>query len=157
MYSTPTYNYSYGYGTDSLSQADYDAMVTALGGVPEGFMIWAGIAGILAIVGGILLYFLFVRSKNQPKGKFAKWLKDFLSFKIMWLEPILKVVYYIATIAIILISFGFLGYGGSGVLMFFLTLILGPIVIRIMYEATMMFIMIWRNTRDIADNTAKKK
>ena len=149
--------YNTTYYSNGLSQSDYDALYNAAGAMPEGFMVWAGIAGILAIVGGILLYFLFVRTKNEPKGKFAKWLKDFLNFKIMWLEPILKVVYYIATIATILISFGFLGFGGTGVLMFFLTLILGPIFVRIMYEFTMMLIMIWRNTRDIADNTAKKK
>ena len=151
MYNT------YTYGGDTLTQADYDALYSAMGAVPEGFYIWTAIATILAIVGGILLYFLFVKNKNTPKGKFTKWLKDFLSFKIMWIEPILKCVYYIATIACILISFGFLGYGGAGVLMFFGTLIFGPIVIRLMYEATMMFIMIWRNTRDIAENTSKKK
>lgn len=118
--------------------------------------IWTIIAAILAIVGGILVYFLFVRSKNEPKGKFAKWLKDFLAFKVMWIEPILKVVYYIATIFIILFSFSFLAMGGVGVLSFFLCLILGPICVRLFYEMTMMFIMIWHNTKDIADNTHKK-
>ena len=123
----------------------------------EGFAIWFIIASILAIMGGILLYFLFVEKKDTPKNKFVKWLKDFLSFKIMWLEPLLKIVYYALTIGCILISFGFLGYGGTGVIMFFMTLIGGPIIIRLGYEMTMMFIMIWRNTRDIAENTAKKK
>lgn len=151
MYNT------YTYGGDTLTQADYDALYNAAVAVPEGFYIWTIVATILAIVGGILLYFLFVRSKNTPKGKFTKWLKDFLNFKIMWVEPILKCVYYIATIATVLISFGFLGYGGTGVLMFFLTLILGPVAVRLMYEFTMMFIMIWRNTRDIAENVGKKK
>ena len=150
MYST-TY-----YGGDTLTQADYNAIYGATAALPEGFYIWFAIASILAIVGGILLYFLFVKKKDTPKGKFAKWLKDFLSFKIMWLEPILKVFYYILTIGCILVSFGFLGYGGSGVLMFFFTLIGGPILIRLGYEMTMMFIMIWRNTRDIAENTKKK-
>jgi hypothetical protein len=118
--------------------------------------IWVIIAAILAIVGGILVYFLFVKSKTEPKGKFAKWLKDFLSFKVMWIEPILKVVYYIATIFIVLFSFTYLTLGGAGILLFFLTLILGPVIIRIFYEMTMMFIMIWRNTKDISDNTKKK-
>lgn len=155
MYNTPNYNYTY--TTDSLSQADYDAIYSTASSMPDGFRIWFIIAAILAIIGGILTYFLFVKSKNQPKGKFMKWLKDFLSFKVMWLEPILKCLYYIATIGVILVSFGFLGYGGYGVLMFFLTLIFGPIIIRVIYEATMMFVMIWRNTKDIADNTSKKK
>ena len=122
--------------------------------------IWSIIAIILAIIGGILVYFLFVKAKTEPKGKFLKWLKDFLAFKVMWIEPILKVVYYIATIFIVLYSFTFLsmmGYlGGTAFFMFLACLILGPIVIRIMYEMTMMFIMIWHNTRDIADRVKKK-
>ena len=141
VYSTPQVTYS---TTPSMSDA-------------EGVGIWIIIAGILAIIGGILTYCLFVRSKNKPKSKFAQWLKDFLSFRIMWLEPILKVIYYIATIFIILFSFSFLSMGGYGVLLFFLFLLLGPVLIRVTYEFTMMFVMIWRNTRDIADNTAKKK
>ena len=122
----------------------------------SGIGIWTIIAGIIAIVGGILVYFLFVNQKTEPKGKFAKWLKEFLSFRIMWIETILKVVYYIATIFVVLASFSNLALGGIGVLLWLLTLLLGPIIIRIVYEASMMFIMIWRNTKDIADNTKKK-
>ncbi|MBQ3320764.1 hypothetical protein IJH72_01835 [Candidatus Saccharibacteria bacterium] len=139
---------------NSMSGSSYPSSYGT--GMAEGAGIWAIIALILAIVGGILVYFLFANSKNEPKGKFAKWLKDFLNFKIMWIEGILKVVYYFATIFIILFSFTFLAMGGTGVLMFFFTLILGPVLIRIFYEATMMFIMIWRNTKDIAANTEKK-
>lgn len=119
--------------------------------------IWAGVALILAIIGGVLVYFLFIRNKTTPKGKFAKWLKDFLNFKIMWLEPILKIVYYIATIFTILFSFAFISQGGTGLIAFLLTITLGPVLIRIVYESAVMFVMIWRNTRDIAENTSKKK
>lgn len=125
--------------------------------ISEGAAVWIIIAGILAVIGGILTYFLFVKNSAEPKGKFAKWLKDFLSFKIMWLEAILKTLYYIATIFVILFSFTFLTAGGYGVLAFFLCLIGGPVVIRITYEITMMFIMIWRNTKDIAEHTKKKE
>ena len=141
-----------------LSGSDYTA--SSMYGTAAGIGIWGIIALILAIVGGILVHFLFVKSKTEPKGKFAQWLKDFLAFKIMWIEPILKVIYYMATIFVILYSFSFLGMfnimGGMAFLMFILTLVLGPIIVRLMYEATMMFIMIWRNTRDIAENTKKK-
>lgn len=112
--------------------------------------IWLIIAAILALIGGILVYFLFVKSKVEPKGKFAKWLKDFLQFKIMWIEALLKVIYYIATIYVILASFSMISYS---FLSFLLTLILGPILIRLAYEGLMMFIMIWRNTQDIANKT----
>ncbi len=150
MYNT------YTYGGSTLSSSD--AVIAA--GLFDSAGIWGIIALILAIIGGILVYFLFIRQKNSPKNKFAKWLKDFLSFKIMWIEVILKIAYYVATIFIILFSFSFFGmtniFGGAAVLMFFLCLILGPIVIRLAYEAGMMFIMIWRNTQDISDHTKKK-
>ena len=123
----------------------------------ESVGVWVLVAAILAIIGGILTYFLFVKSKNQPKGKFAKWLKDFLAFKIMWLEPIMKVLYYVMTIFVVLFSFSFLSMGGSGILMFFLCLISGPVMVRVIYEWMIMFVMIWRNTRDIAENTSTKK
>ena len=138
--------------SSSNSSSHYSSAADTAAGVG----IWLIIACILSIIGGILVYFLFVKSKNEPKGKFAKWLKDFLSFKVMWIEPIMKVVYYIATIFVILFSFTYLAAGGTGILLFFLTLILGPVLVRIFYEMTMMFIMIWRNTKDISDNTKKK-
>ena len=125
-------------------------------GALEGAGIWMGIAGVIALVCGILTYFLFVKPDKKVSGKFLNWLKDFLAFKIMWVEPILKIVYYVATIYVILFSFTFLGFGGIGVLMWLMTLVLGPVAIRLGYEFTMMFIMIWRNTRDIAENTKKK-
>ena len=144
---------------NSLDSSSSYSSTSSLAGTAAGAGIWGIIAIILAIIGGILVYFLFVKSKTEPKGKFLKWLKDFLAFKIMWIEPILKVVYYIATIFIILYSFTFLGMigylGGSALLMFVLFLVLGPVVVRICYEMTMMFIMIWRNTRDIAESKKK--
>ena len=148
-------DYEFNQMLNSMDTGNSGYYTTSASGL-EGASIWMVIAFILAIIGGILLYFLFIRSKTEPKSKFAKWLKDFLSFKIMWLEPILKVVYYIATIFVILFSFSFLALGGIGVLSFFCCLILGPIFIRLAYEMTMMFIMIWRNTQNIADNTKKK-
>ncbi|MBR2741517.1 hypothetical protein IKD98_02070 [Candidatus Saccharibacteria bacterium] len=145
---------------DTGSSYGSSSSVASLTGTAAGAGIWLIIAAILAVIGGILVYFLFVRSKNEPKGKFGKWLKDFLAFKVMWIEPILKVVYYIATIFVILYSFTYFGMfnimGGMALLMWLLTIILGPIIVRILYEMTMMFIMIWHNTRDIAENTKKK-
>lgn len=114
--------------------------------------IWGVIAFILAIIGGILVYFLFVNAKTTPKNKFLIWLKDFLAFKTMWVEAIAKVLYYISTIYLILFSFALIS---TSFLSFILTLVLGPILIRILYEVFVMFIMIWRNTADIAKNTKK--
>ncbi len=133
------------------SYSDYSSFITGANGI------WTIIALILAVIGGILVFFLFVQRKKEPKGKFAKWLKNFLAFKIMWIEAIAKIFYYTLTIFVILLSFSFLTQGGSGVLMFLCTIVLGPIVIRIVYESIIMFIMVWRNTKDIAENTKKGK
>lgn len=124
--------------------------------VTTGTDVWGIVATVISIVAAVLIYFLFVSSKTQVKGKFAKWLKEFLSFKIMWLEPIIKMAYYYMTIFVVLISFSFLQQGANGVLYFFLMLIGGPILIRVTYEFVMLLVGIWRNTKDIADNTKKK-
>ena len=114
--------------------------------------IWLIIAAIIALIGGILVHFLFVKSKKEPTNKFLIWLKDFLAFKIMWIETLLKIIYYIATIYVVLASFSMISVS---FLSFLLMLILAPIGIRLLYEALMMGIMIWRNTQDLATNTEK--
>ena len=116
--------------------------------------IWAVASLVLALVGGILVYYLFVATKQEPKGKFLKQLKDFLAFKTMWIEAIIKITYYCVTIFAILYSFAFIAINP---LTFLFMLIVVPVLIRIGYEQTIMFIVIWRNTKEIADNTSKKK
>ena len=71
----------------------------------------------------------------------------------MLIEPILKIVYIIATVFIILFSFGFISINFVSFLM---VLILGPIGIRIVYELMMINIMIWKNTKEINDNIKVK-
>lgn len=132
--------------------SDPDYLISSSSSVDPAAGVWTIIAAILALVGGILVYFLFVKAKQEPKGKFLKWLKDFLAFKTMWIEPVMKVLYYIITIFIILFSFALIS---QSFLAFIVCLILGPIFVRLVYEMTMMFIMIWRNTQEIANNTKK--
>ncbi|MBR3230416.1 hypothetical protein IKF73_00060 [Candidatus Saccharibacteria bacterium] len=140
----------YGELTQIINSLNTNSVGSTYTTTAQGIWIWGIIALILAIVGGILVYFLFVKAKTPTKGKFVTWLKDFLSFKIMWIEALLKIAYYIATIFIVLFSFSYLALGGAGFLAFILTLVLGPIVIRLVYEASLMFVMIWHNTKEIA-------
>ena len=134
----------------------YDSAYVNNGGASLEFAgIWLIIAAILALVGGILVYFLFVHRKEEPKHKFWKWLKDFLGFKVLWIEALLEITYYIATIFCILASFAMIETGGP---IAFLFMLIGmPILIRIMYEAMLIGIKIWHNTQTIADNTGKSK
>lgn len=115
-------------------------------------IVWSVLAVVLAIVGGILVYTIFLNNKKLKLNGFLAWLKNFLNFKTMMLEVILKVLYLIATIYVILSSFSLIG---TNFLLFLITLVLGPVIIRIIFESALMFIMIWKNTSDISKNTKK--
>lgn len=115
--------------------------------VSSGIGTWPVIALILSIVGGILVYIFFLTPKKEPKlTPFLKWLKDFLNFDKMMIEVILKVVYLICTIYVILSSFSFIAYDFG---MFFLYLVLGPIIVRLFYELILITVCIWKNTTAI--------
>ncbi len=119
-----------------------------------GSTVWIILSLILAIVGGILIYFLFLNKKNEEKFTgFLGWLYDFLSFKKMFLEALLKVTYLIVAIYITLYSFVLIG---ESFLAFLLTLVLGNVVTRVVYEFSLILLVICRNTTDIAKNTSKK-
>lgn len=117
-----------------------------------GTAIWTVIAFVIAIAAGIMIYFMFVKD-NKPVSKNLQKLKDLLDFKAMLIEPILKIAYIIATVFVILFSFGLISINFVSFLM---ALILGPIGIRIVYELMMINIMIWKNTKEINDNIKVK-
>lgn len=118
-----------------------------IGSAAAGSVIWGIIAAVLAVVGGILVYFLFIKKDNKGLSKKLVTLKELLDFRIMIIEPILKVLYLIGTIYVILFSFSFIG---QSFLLFLIVLILGPIIIRLVYEGFLIMIMIWKNTKEIA-------
>ena len=140
------------YNLNSNYYNDTSSLLNTTTSTAAEFGVWGIIAAVLAIIGGILAYFMFVKAKDEPKNKFLKWLKDFMAFKTMWIEPILKVVYYITTIFFILASFALIPVSFLG---FIFTLVGGPIITRLIYEGLMIMIMIWRNTTDIAKNAKK--
>lgn len=135
---------NYGYGYNDIYSASNSL---------QGMAIWTIVALILSIIGGILVYFLFIKTNNKLSDNLKK-LRDLLDFRIMLIEPILKIVYLIGTIFIILFSFNFITIN---FISFLLMLIIGPVIIRIVYEASLILVMIWKNTKIISDNTKKEK
>lgn len=134
---------------------NYNDLENMLGGVSNqssGAASWTVIAFILAIVGGILAYFLFVKQDKKLDNKFLVWLKNFLEFKEILIEPILKVTYIIFAIYITLTSFNLIG---TSFVAFLATLLLGNVLLRVVYESLLMFVMIWKNTKEI--NSKMKK
>lgn len=113
----------------------------------ESSLTWMAIALLLAIIGGILIYFLFLKKENESKYTgFVKYLYEFLSFKKMWLETILKVSYLILVIYITLTSFELIG---NSFMAFVLTLVFGNIILRVVYELSLLLLTICRNTTEI--------
>ena len=109
--------------------------------------IWLIVSIILAIIGGILVYVLFLSKKNEGKfSGFLGWLYDFLKFKKMFIEILLKVTYLISAIFITLSSFSFISVS---FLTFLLYLVLGNILIRVCYEFSLILLVICNNTTEI--------
>ena len=88
MYTT----YGYGNGLGSMN-------------VGEAAGVWTIVAFILAIVGAILAYFMFVKPEKKYPNNFVNWLRSFLNFNEMLIEPILKVTYIFLALFITLGSF----------------------------------------------------
>ena len=113
----------------------------------ESSLTWMVIALLLAVIGGILIYFLFLKKENKSKYTgFVKYLYEFLSFKKMWLETILKVSYLILAIYITLTSFELIS---TSFMAFVLTLVFGNIILRVIYELSLVLLTICRNTTEI--------
>lgn len=130
----------YGVGSNGLN---YSSSVSLFEG---GDNVWLLVSLILAIIGCFLVYFLFVVRKEHPKQKFLSWLKEFLSFKKMLIESILKIAYLFFAIFITLGSFALIS---TSFLSFILMLVLGNIFTRICFEGILIMIMIWKNTAEI--------
>ena len=129
--------YTYGYTTVAPKAT---ASLAAAG-------VWGIISAVLALVGGILVYVLFLSKKNEKKfSGFVKWLYDFLSFKTLTIEMLLKVLYLISAIFITLISFAFIG---SSAVAFFGMLIVGNLALRLVYEGSLLVILIYKNVKEL--------
>lgn len=122
--------------------------------------IWVLISLVLALIGGILIYFMFLNKENETKftGK-TKWIYDFLSFKKLFAETLLKIVYIVTALFITLSSFSMLGINFAG---FVAYLIVGNVVARITYEFMLAILLICKNTTEInsklkKDNTKQKE
>src|SRR5574344_1058772 len=89
----------YDYGTTSSS---------ALGAMSslQSSLIWVIVSIVVALIGGVAVYFTFLSKKNSGKFKgFLGWLYDFLTFKIFVVDTLYKIIYTICAIAITLLSF----------------------------------------------------
>jgi hypothetical protein len=116
---------------------------------------------ILGLILGLVVFFVFMPKKNEGKYTgFLGWLYDFLNFKILLSQGLLKALYAISAATLILSSLYKLlftegGSIGAKLLAFVLTFVLGNIILRIVYEFMLFIILICKNTSDINSNLEK--
>lgn len=143
------------YGLGSTYTSSASRSLSSAANNAAGAAVWMIVSIILAIVGGLLIYFLFLNKKNEGKFKgFLGWSYEFLSFKKMFLETLLKITYLIVALYITLASFALIAVN---FLAFLSMLILGNLVARITYEFALILLVICRNTTEIAKNTKTSK
>lgn len=127
---------------------------SSMPGIPSNVIVWIIIAAV-AFIGGIVLYFTFLSKRNEGKFKgFLGWTYEFLNFKKFTIEAILKITYLILAIFITLSSFMIIPSSPVG---FLLMLIPGNLVLRIVYEFSLVMLVICRNTTEINNKLTKKE
>lgn len=116
--------------------------------------IWIIVSLVLAIVGGIVLYFTFLKKDNEGKYTgFLGWMYDFLTFKKLTIENVLKILYLIFAIFVTLSSFATIS---TSFIAFLLYLVVGNLIVRIAYELILVRLIICRNTTEINKKLDKK-
>jgi hypothetical protein len=120
------------------------------------------ILGIVTALAATVLAFIFIlpEKKRAKLPKILKIVSDILNMKQLFLETIFRALYIFSTLVCIFVGvfmiFGFevysgygyshsQWYGGWGLLI----AIVGPIVVRIVYEGIMMGILLVKNTIEI--------
>ena len=112
------------------------------------------VVGILSLILAILsVIFITPRSKKPYLSGFSLWLHQLFNFDILLIDKILKFFYIFSTAAVILFGFAvlfYIGYiGGEALLISLGLILLGPIVIRLLYEGIMLMVILVRNVAEI--------
>lgn len=112
-----------------------------------GTEVWLIISFILAIIGGVALYVMYLSPNNEKnmKGNLIK-VHQFFNFKITIIQPILKILYLISAIAVTLGSFAYIG---SNFFKFLFILLAGNISLRITFEILLLLMTLTNNVSEI--------
>lgn len=102
---------------------------------------------ILVIAGGLALYFLFAKRQETPsQNPVVRWLHGALSFRTLFTEHLLRALYCIVVVAITVISITLLFENFFYAVLYF---VIGNIVARIVFELTMLLMILCRNVQEI--------
>lgn len=113
-------------------------------------LIWTIISIVVAVIGGIVLYFTVFNKKNEDKYKgFMKTMYNLVHYRYFVIDDLSKILYLVMAIATTLLSFNYIGKW-----QFLVVLIGGNLVLRITFEFVMLFIRLCYDVREL--NSKKK-
>ena len=124
---------------------------------PTPFLI---ISIVAAFIATILLFILVLPDKKRANlNGFFKGIADIFNFRTLLIEKIVKFLYTFTTIAAVLFGFFMLfmqEFGRSLALYGLLVMFISPIAIRLMFEITMMAILLVKNVIEINNKLGYK-
>ena len=107
------------------------------------------IAVVLAIIATVAICVLVMpKSKRESLSGFLLKLHEIVNFKSLIIEKILKVLYVFASCAVILVGF-FEIFAGMPFFACLAVIVIGPFVVRLIYEGLMLFIICVQNVIEI--------
>ena len=129
------------------STYDFDGFGNINGGV-------VGVAAIVSFIVAIIAFIFLVQKKKAPRGRFMKWLREYLNFRSILIAGIIKFLYIFLAVLLTIMSVVVMCQGrGDTVLVMILIglamMVFGNLFLRIMLELTMAIIMMWENTSDM--------
>ena len=130
----------------SLNLYDTDYFLQdAVSKTVDGTLIWTINAVVIAIVGGIGLYFTVFNknNENKHKGILGK-IYNFVNFKYFLIDDLFRIGYLICALMVTLLSFNYITSWR-----FFIVLILGNVSLRITFELLLLFSELCLNVREI--------
>ena len=113
------------------------------------------ISALVSLVCSILVWVLVMPEKKRPTlNAFFTFVSDVFNFRSLLIEKILKFTYLLLTLFAIL--FGFCAFvvsisinDGRAALIGLLVMILGPIALRLIYELSMMAVLLVKNVIEL--------
>lgn len=107
------------------------------------------IAILLAIIATIVICIVIMPKKKRPQlTGFALKLHDIVNFKSLIIEKILKVLYVFSTCSVILIGI-FSIFSGTNFFACLVIIVVGPFIVRLIYEGLMLVIVAVQNIIEI--------
>lgn len=137
------------FGAFSGIQSSYDTYQKA-----QAWPTISAVCLVLALIGAFVLFFTFLSARNDGKFTgFAGWLYEFLNFRKLLLEAILRIIYMVLAVYLVLVGviyiFAGMGNFGQNLLMGLAIAIFGNVLLRLSYEFVMLLVSICKNVSDI--------